>query len=180
MRPINNFKEVQAAGDFLKLTEGGYIAEIKAVKDVPDKEYLNVLFDIAEGEFKGYYADLEKRANFWGGTMIRSYKEKALGMFKAFTVAIDDSNGTNFTEQVEKGFKEDALIGKRIGIVLGRERYDKNNGDVGERLVVKSVKSVEDIKNGNFKIPEVTDRTSGKTSAPVDGFAPLNDADLPF
>ena len=47
MKKINNWENVQEYVSF-KNPVGGFICEIKAVEDVPDKEYLKISYDIAE------------------------------------------------------------------------------------------------------------------------------------
>lgn len=182
MKPINNFSEVKASEEYMKLVPGGYVAVITKVEDKPEREYLQIEFDIAAGEFAGYYKMLADKFGFWGGHFVRSYKEKALGMFKGFLISVDLSNDTDFTDKVEKGFDEQKLVGKIVGVIMGEEKYDKNNGEVGTRLVVASTKSVDEIKAGNFRIPEIKDKTTKEstTETPVAGFQEVNSDDLPF
>ena len=83
-----------------KPTAGGYVLEITNVRDVPMNEstgkgdYLIIDYDFADGEFKDYYYGMMKSLGFWGGHFIRSYKPKALGMFKAFINDIDNKTGS--------------------------------------------------------------------------------------
>ena len=44
-----NWNEVQEATDLKTLPVGAYVAGIVAAQDVPEKEYLNIYWDIAEG-----------------------------------------------------------------------------------------------------------------------------------
>lgn len=184
MQPINGFSNVPEAGEFPRLTEGGYVVKITKITDKPEKQYLEIEYDIAVGEFKDYYKDLNERAGFWGGTMFRSYKDKALGMFKGFLAAIDKSNGTDFVKAAETGLAEQQLLGKRFGVVLGWELYDKNNGEEGKRLTARAIRPVQDIVDGNYKVPEILDRRGAKDTAsapsPVSGFKPVEDSELPF
>ena len=92
MKKIENFEQVKASGEFDALKPGGYIGVLYKAEDESDKEYLKVSFDIAEGEFADYYKNLYGQFNFWGGVFIRSYKEKALSMFKGFIKAVEESN----------------------------------------------------------------------------------------
>jgi hypothetical protein len=152
MRKINDFENVteQQGGEFEKLPVGGYICKITYVEDVPEKEYIKIEFDIADGKYSGWFAETYQRANFWGGKFIRSYKEKAAGFFKGFTTAVEQSN---------LGYKwawdEQTLVGKFIGIVLALEEYVGNDGTVKERLYVAQNRSVDAIKKGDYKVPEL-------------------------
>lgn len=151
MKKYPNWENVEEAKEFPKLTPGGYIAFIKNVEDVTDKEYLKVSFDIAEGEFKNHFMDLYKSQNFWGGSFFRSYKESAISFFKGFTTAVEKSNS---------GYKwdwnEQKLKGKLIGIVLQEEEYvpeqGKHAGELRTRLIVQEVRSVDEIRKGNFNV----------------------------
>ncbi len=138
--------KVQAANEFRRPAPGGYICGITAVKDVPEKEYLRIEFDIAEGEFKRYYTELNKARGFWGGVFVRSYSDAALPFFKSFITAVEKSNnGYKFD------YEEQKLKGKYIGLVLGEEEYMSRTGEIKTRLYVHSTRSVQAIKNGEFK-----------------------------
>lgn len=55
-----NWNEVQEATDRKTLPVGAYVAGIVAAQDVPEKEYLNIYWDVAEGEFRGYFREMTK------------------------------------------------------------------------------------------------------------------------
>lgn len=183
MRVIENYENIQASsGEFARPGNGGYILEIVAVEDVPMNpntgkgDYLKIDYDIAVGDFKGYYTTQNERfGGKWFANVIKSYKEKALGMFKHFTNCVEESN---------PGFKwnwqEDKLVGCRFGATLQEEEYLNNEGEVRTKLVVKDIKTVKQIMDGDFKVP--TTKKLERTSAPVGDFAVLNDTDdtLPF
>ena len=183
MRVIENYENIQASsGEFARPGNGGYILEIVAVEDVPMNpqtgkgDYLRIDYDIAQGDFKGYYT--KQNEHFGGGrwfaNVIKSYKEKALGMFKHFTNCVEESN---------PGFKwnwqEQKLVGLRFGATLQEEEYEKNDGNIGTRLIVKDIKTVKQIMDGDFKVPET--KRLVRASAPVSDFAVLDNSDpLPF
>lgn len=143
-----NWDNVEEVKEFEKVTAGGYICGITAVNDEPDKEYLKVEYDIADGKFKGYYKALYEAKGFWGGSFIRSYKEKALPFFKGFITAVENSN---------KGFKfdndETKLKGKYIGLVLGEEEYIGNSNEVKTRLYVANIHSIDKIRKNEYSVP---------------------------
>ena len=143
---LNNVRE---AG-YRALPPGGYICKITKVEDKPEREYLEICYDIAEGEFRDYYQTLRDKVNpnYWGGKDLRSYKEKALPYFKAFVTAVERSNPGYVFDYNEHG-----LAGKYVGIVLGEEEYINTNGEIKTRLRVDCFRSVDEIRNGNFKVP---------------------------
>lgn len=184
--------EAVQGGEFKRLPAGGYICKIVDVEDCPqgfDKKnptrgnYLWVVYDIADGEYKGFYSDDWGKEHPYAHRYVRSYSEKALGMFKGFLQAVDESNNTDFVKAAEKGFNEKELVGKLIGLVIGYEEYVASDGEIKERAYVNANRSVSAIKSGDFKVPElkkVKDPVVPTNTAPVDGFAPLNDDDIPF
>lgn len=185
MKRIKNFGNVQASTDsYKKLGPGGYVCKIKKVEDVPEKQYLRIEFDIAEGEYTNYFADrqewlAEKCGNdSWprDGVMYRSYKESALPMFKAFITAIDESSDTSYAEVIEDGdFNEQKLAGKRVGLVL-REEENVWNGKLSIRLSVASVRSVQKIRDGDFSVPPLK-KADGVQLVNLDD---EDEGDLPF
>ena len=141
---------VEDRKEFSKVQPGGYICRIESVQDVVEKEYLKIEYDFAEGEHKHHYFELFQAKGFWGGRFIRSYKEKALPFFKGFITAVENSN---------PGYKWDnderKLLTKFVGIVLAEEEYRKNDGKIGTRLYVDQTRSVDEIRKGNYKVPEL-------------------------
>lgn len=148
-----DLSNVTEAGSSNSLKAGGYVCKYTNVEDVADKEYLYMEFDIAEGEYKDYYDKLELQHGFWGGRCYRSYKEKALPMFKRMCSAVTKSNPGYIFDGGAQNADEKSLVGKLVGIVFGEEEYEKNNGDIGTRLYVHYECPVEDIRKGNFKTP---------------------------
>ena len=178
-----NWNEVEEAKGFEKLPAGGYVCGITHVEDKPEKEYLYIEFDIAEGEYKNRFRDLYETRGFWGGHFIKSYKEKALGFFKKMLTAFEASNkGFTFNND-EKDLKR-----KLIGLVIGYEEYIGNDNTVKERITVTDFLPVEDIRAGRFTVPalkklsddefdRVADSNSSSTFTEADD---ISDDDLPF
>ena len=183
MKVIENYENVQASsGEFARPAAGGYICKIIDVEDVPMNaqgkgDYLRIEYDIADGEFKGYYKEQNDRwGGNWNASFIRSYKEKALGMLKHFTNCIEQSNAGYEWDWNEKG-----LIGKVVGLVLGEEEYKNDNGEIKTKLIVSQVKTVEEIKNGDFKVPAPKKLSVENSTNDFAGFTPVdNDDTLPF
>lgn len=153
MREIDNWDAIQERqeGEFSRPAPGGYIARIVNVEDVEDKEYLRIEWDFAEGEYEGDNAETYNRAGFWPIALFRSYKEKALGFFKAFKTSVEMSN----PKYIFRTSNPQSLEGKLMGVVLGEEEYTNSKGDVRTRLYVAQVRSVKAIRDGDFKVPEL-------------------------
>lgn len=173
----NNVEEVK---DFEKLPAGGYVCGITSIEDKPDKEYLYLEFDIAEGEYKNYYRNLYDSKGFWGAHFIKSYKEKARGFFKKMLTAFERSNSGFKFDNDEKKLKR-----KLIGLVIGYEEYVGNDDKIKQRVIVIDFLPVEDIRAGRFTVPELKrldddeyDRVSDRNA----GFNEESDdqGDLPF
>ena len=146
-----NLSSVQEAGDNTRLPAGGYVCKYTKVEDVAMKEYLYMEFDIAKGDYAGYYQSLSDSFGFWGGRCYRSYKEKALPMFKRMCSAVSKSNNGCVFDG-ETNADESTLVGKLVGLILCEEEYVGNDGNIKTRLYVDKECPVEDIINGNFKV----------------------------
>lgn len=145
-----NLSNVQETNDS-RLPAGGYVCKYTKVEDVSDKEYLAMEYDIARGEFAGYYSSLSDQLGFWGGKYNRSYKEKALPFFKRMCSAVSKSNN-GFVFDAETNADEKTLVGKLVGLVLCEEEYIGNDGNTKTRLYVEREVPVNDIINGKFKV----------------------------
>ena len=146
---------VQEAGEFNRPGAGAYICTIVKVEDVSDKEYLKVTYDIADGEFKGYYSEMrENNPDWsWAGAYVKSYKVAALPMFKRFCTAISRSNGNFVFDGNTVNADEQTLVGKKIGLLFGEEEYYGNDGEKKTRLYVNREFSIDKIKDQ--KVPEL-------------------------
>lgn len=177
MKRITNIDEVQEAGEGVRLPAGGYICKYTHVEDNANKNYLYMEFDITEGEFKGYFADLNERAGFWAGKCYRSYTDKALPMFKRMCSAVTKSN-SGYIFDGNTNSDETSLVGKLVGIVLGEEEYEGNDGNVKTRLYVSRECEVEKIRKGEFKVPELKKLVQASVDDKPDMNVP--DEEVPF
>lgn len=169
-----NLDNVQAADEYKDVTAGGYVAKIMDVEVNQEKQYLRLMLDIAEGEFKDYYTDLYERKDFWLLNLYRSYKQKALPFFKQFIDAVQASN-----PRYKWNGDETKLINKLVGIVLQEEEYTKSTGEMGVRLVVSKTLPVSDIREGKFSVPERKELNHGsleEKKAPAPAMPPNMEA----
>jgi hypothetical protein len=147
-------------GEFPRVTPGGYVIGIVSVEDVPEKEYLKITYDIAEGEHKNYYYEMKERTGYDLPCFYKSYKEKALGFFKAFLDAVEASN---------TGYKwnndERTLTRKLVGCVLREEEYRNKDGEIKVSLKPDVFYAAADIRAGKYEVP--ARKTLAGGTAPV-------------
>ena len=186
-----NAAEASTGGcEFKRMTAGGYIVRIQAVRtkgfdygreiDFPEeKMYVKLIYDIDEGEFAGkfsdeYWADDSKD---WGHQIYLSWKN--MNAFKGNIQAIEESNPGFDAMAAFTADKWALFIGKTVGIVLGEEEYMGNDGTVKTRFTFPRLKSVQDIRDGRFRVPQLkklADDTPPSTSAAVEDTY----SDVPF
>lgn len=165
---IKNWVTVDAAGIGGGMLEpGAYVMRIVRVVDKPANEYLEVYMDVAEGERRGFYADL-KEDDMWRCKWTKSYKESAEKFFRQFLDALEVSNRGRFTVA---GFSqtgdEQSMVGLELGVLFQREKYIKqsgqNKGDDGTRLNWFASVPSQDVRNGEYpKFALEIDSRNGK------------------
>lgn len=190
MKKPNGYEQAQAYIEYQQLPHGGYVLKIVGAEERQHKggSSLVVAFDIAEGDYEGYYKqnfDSQKQEDKkWRGTMWVSLPkddgseqdEWTLRRLKTIMQNIEDSN-TGF----HWDWDEKKLKGKFIGGLFRNEEYEKTNGDIGTTVRCCQFTTVENIRNGKFKIP--ADKTlSGKSNSNSNyGTIPsVEDDELPF
>lgn len=188
MKKIDGFNEVVEVGVKKSLPVGAYVSKILAVIDNPQKEYLEIQFDIVQGEFKGYFTELEKGTGKFYGRAFRSYTDKALPYFKGFITAVEKSN---------KGYtwdwNETSLVGKLLVVVFGQEEYDDGkSAEVKVNVKPQEFRSLEALEKGDIKLPALKQlseearqavlargNTKPQTNANLNRIE-IDDKDLPF
>lgn len=177
-------------GSFEQLPAGVYCCKICQVRDDPEKEYLYVEYDIAEGDHAGYFERLSDRAGFWGGKIFLSYKDKAESLFKRALKAINATNGSYLFNPFSDGKNADekTLIGKTFWVVLHEEEYEKSDGTTGSRMTASATAFLNEsqAKEGKFNkklLDKVAARKSTATSpsgTDVPDFLDSSSVDNPF
>lgn len=192
MEKLEGFETAKTlTGESTQLPKGGYIAKIMDCKEIkgPGYAYLAFSFDIAEGEYKGYFTNIYKASTDenkkWKGTYNafipqknNQYYEEGLIKFKTMTAAFEDSNNGYHWD-----WKEDKLKGKMIGVIFGEKEYKPDGkDDIFIITEAKGFRSVQQINSGKFKIPDLKKlKQSASTADAFTGFAPVDsDDDLPF
>ena len=173
-------------GDFETLPPGGYVCKITSAKDYPngnefsDKPYLEIVYDIAEGEHAGFYNDDWGKAHEWAHSTRWYYTPAALGMFKGNLKAVDDSNGTSFEDNAVDGIDERRLAGCLVGMIIGEEEYASNTGETRIRLNVRGIRPAATIREGRFKVPELKKLAANEEPLIPSKPENTNLEDLPF
>lgn len=148
MNKIPAYATTQAAKEFNRMPAGGYVCIIKKVEDHPEKEFLTVEVDVAEGEYKNYALDTMERAGFWPLKFNRFYGSKSLKFFKAFIEAIEQTNN-----RYTWNWDEQSLVNKGIGIVFQDEEFEKKDGRIGTRLVPYLFITATRIREHDYIVP---------------------------
>lgn len=170
-------------GEYSTLPAGGYVAKIVDMIDNDSKEYVELIWDINEGEHKDHYSDDWGKEHPYAHHIFLSYKEKALGMLKGRLEAIRDSNSGFDPFAAWDAGRLDMFRGRLLGINLQEEEYEKRDGGVGTRMNVCQVLSVDKVRNGEVKVkPKKTlDGTSqAKGSTTTSSSAYGETEDIPF
>lgn len=176
---FKDYDKTQVYGNFKSLPKGAYIIEIKdaKVKESDGNQRIELAFDIADGEYKGYYADNYKNqkdedkkwkgiATLWvpkdDGTEQDEWSKRR---FKTFTTALEDSNPGYRFDWDETKFK-----GKKVAGLFRYKDFEGDDGKPHRTLQLNSYCSIDDFKKGNYKLPKDYFKhgwtEDGDTSAP--------------
>lgn len=155
MRSVN-WNNINATSDsgFTPLPAGPYVARLVNLTDNEQREYVEVVFDIAEGEHANYYSDEWGKAHPYAHHFFMSYKDSALGILKGRLKAIADSNPGFDPEAAWNADRLDMFVGRLVGINLQEEEYERNDGDTGTRLNVCQVVDAQLVRDGKVKARE--------------------------
>lgn len=191
---IKNYEGQKAEKKVLvnHLPAGGYVAKIVSAK-VEDYQWGSVVvvaFDIAEGDFKGFFKkqfdDNPNEDKKWRGVYRLTvpdenskYFDGNRRTFNNFIYAMEDSNPNYHYDCDEKKFKD-----KMIGILF-RNREWEMDGNTGWTTECGAVTDVASIREGKFK-PLKDKPLKGKstTTAPLTNPSPADliddEEDIPF
>lgn len=186
---ITGYKQAEATSfsELPKLQPGGYVVKILNVKVEPTDwgSRLAIQFDIAEGEFKGFFDKLYKATpdewenKKWKGSMRLSIPhntgdetkfKKSLGYFKSQIQAFENSNA-NLHIDCERDWDENVLKGKLVGALFNEKEWEMN-GNTGWFTQCKRFVPVNDIRSGNFTIPKREELKNKPSTASDDSFDP--------
>jgi hypothetical protein len=196
-----NWNEVKEFTDRPKLPLDAYVCKVKkAVLQSTDYgDQLCVLFDIIEGQYKGYFDSDFKASQLqdkkWKG-VLRQWLPKDDGSdkdewtkssFKGMVTAFEKSNpGYQFD------WNEASLVGKAVGIVFRNEEWEYD-GKTGWAVRPFKAISTDSVRSGDFTLPkdkplkkkmdsDYSNSYSNNSGNDYPGFVDLEDDDgeLPF
>ena len=161
-----DYDSVQVGGEFQALPGGGYVVYIKKAQMTTNSNNLpmiEVMVDIAEGDYKGYFGDLYRsrigsdpnaKYPYNGILRITAVDEEGNTKknFKSFCTAVEQSNDMTLPRHDNAFLK--ALAGKYVGVLYQREEYEGNDGKAHWSTKPKWYRSVETIRSGKFTAPE--------------------------
>ena len=173
------------------LPAAGYVAKIMdaTVINYYWGDVLKVDFDIAEGEYKGFFAtDYRNNTNDdkkWRGSYRINIPDERNQYFDSQRKSFN--NLIACLEETNNGFHwawdETALKGKGIGVLFRNKEWEYN-GSTGWTTECCTVTTAKDIREGNFKMPKdkpLKAKAANSGAYSETAFAPVDDdADLPF
>lgn len=184
------YDDAQTYSENRKLPAGGYVIEIKKAEVGTydnGNQYLQIAFDICEGEFKDFYVDQYNNSTFEpkqykGRIRLGLPKEDGteqdnwtLRNLKTNMVAIEESNN-DYTWD----WDETKLKGLKAGMLFRNKEYSYN-GNNGFWTEPFKFFNVDKIREGKFEIPK--DKLLSNSSEPTNipkGFEAIDDDEIPF
>ena len=157
-----NWENVQVMTNRPKLPLGAYVCKIKMAKVQANSfgDQLAVLFDIAAGEYTGFY-----QKDFDGN---QNEDKKWRGVLRLWLPNDDGSDKDEMTKSVLKGFvtaveksnpgyqwdwNEATLPGKQIGILFRNEEWEYQ-GKQGWAVRPFRAISTDSVRNGDYTLPK--------------------------
>jgi hypothetical protein len=177
IKRFGDYETTKAYGDIQALPKGGYVLKVLGAEVCNNSvgQYVKLGCDIVEGEYAEHFNSIRAEHQDWAwvGAYVKSYKPKALPMFKRFCTAVTKSNpGYVFDGQINTD--EKTLAGKKIGLVLAEEEYYGNDGEKRTRLYVAREFPVDEIASQKVPAIKLLKEESATT------FEPAQNIELPF
>lgn len=157
----DGFKPENTATDRIRIPAGGYVCKIlKAeVENTKWGDKLKITFDVAEGEYKGYFRKdwdtAQPDRQKWRGILrinipnaADKYFDSNRNIFNGFAWNLENSNpGYSFTGDESK------LVGKLVGIIIRDKQYRLDDGTEGFWSEPYSTRTVDCVWEGKYKMP---------------------------
>ena len=155
---VKNWEEVTAASKSKRLPVGGYVCRIIAVENDERKERLEVTYEIAEGQYAGFYENAES----WKHQFRVSYSDKGETFFKAFLDALVASNPKFSIKKWQAKSDEQEFVGLTFGGLF--QTVWKESERSGWIAVTKCRDQVgaDIVRKGTFTLPAIEWESGGK------------------
>lgn len=150
MRTNIDFEQVEESKQLQGIEPGPYVCRILRATDNAEKEYVEVIWDIAEGPEKDRYSDQWGEEHPYAHHFYMSYKDKSLGMLKMILNAITASNPGFDAMSAWNAGRIEMFSGRLVGLNLREEEYEYN-GEVKTRISVGGWAAVQDVRAGVVK-----------------------------
>ena len=188
LKSYNNYSAKKSASRE-PLPAGGYVCKILDVKLVNYTwgDVLVLSHDIAEGQYQNHFRkDYQEQTNEdkkWRGT-VRINLPKDDGSEKDAWTKRTFENSMWAFEASNPGFRfdwdEQKLKGLLVGVLYRNKEWEMN-GSRGWTTESCALTSIDDIRNGNFKMPKDKPLKNAPTPAASFGsFTESDDDDLPW
>lgn len=196
IRRPTNWNDVKEFSDRQKLPLGAYVCKVKkaAVQETEWGEQLCILFDIAEGEYSGFFNN-EFNANTnpdkkWKG-VLKQWLPKDNGTEKDEWTKSSLKGMITAFEKSNAGYRWDwneaSLTGRLIGILFRNEEWEYE-GKSGWAVRPFRAISVDSVLEKTFTLPKdkplkKESTTSSYANAPATdsyGFTDITSDDIPF
>lgn len=195
IKRFNDYNETQAYTDFQQLPKDGYVLRIMGAEVCENSkgEYIKISCDIAEGEYKDFYAneyrnqqqeDKKWHCNYLLNVPNDDGSEQdgwTKRRFKTVIAALEDSNPGYHFDWDEKKFK-----GKLVGGLFNEREYEANDRTVKRTTNLAQMCAVEKIRSKTFKLPKdklLQNNKVNKQGVADDDFMQIpegEDGSLPF
>lgn len=155
--PKMNWQEVNASGDgdFERLEPGCYVCKVTGVEPVPDREYVRLVVDIAEGPNKGFFSDPYYAEHTASHGIVMSWKSpRALEMTKGRLELLRDSNKGFDPFAAFDADQWDMFKDRYIGVGFGEEEYEaRDTGEIRTSVRAQTTMTAQDAHEGKGKVP---------------------------
>jgi hypothetical protein len=177
----SSIEESNGGGDFTPLPAGPYVMTIVDMVDEPSREYVNLVFDVAEGEHKGYYSDDWGKEHPYAHTRKVSYKENVSNQLKGILNKIQRANPGFDAFAAWDADRLDMFRNRLVGINLQEEEVERN-GEIKTRwFAFCDIVDVDRVRRGEVK-PRPKRELKGKSNggAVKKSAADVYDGDIPW
>lgn len=193
MKRIDGFENAKIfTGEGKGLPKGGYIIKIQDCAEVSGNKngraysYLSFSFDISEGDYKDHFRELWQNSTDetkkWKGIYNvfipqpgDQYYDENVSRFKTIIANFEESNPGYHWDWNEKTLKD-----KYIGIIYREKEFLTNDNELIIITEPYGFRSVQTIRDGKYKMPNIKKLSKDTVSNVPQGFSPAVDDKLPW